>query len=134
MNSRTSARKASHAGGSSTGSKRNAALMIGRRYAVGATLYNRGYRHEPRCRCRLPSIRKALGFHRREREYREFCRRVFVAKTKTISEIDEDTEARAIAEAEADVAVGRLVPHEKVVKWLKSWGMPDELTCPIPKR
>ena len=57
-----------------------------------------------------------------------------MAKTKTIFEIDEDTEARAIAEAEADVAVGRLVPHEKVVKWLKSWGMPDELTCPIPKR
>jgi predicted transcriptional regulator len=57
-----------------------------------------------------------------------------VAKTKTISEIDEDTEARAIAEAEADVAAGRLVPHEKVVKWLKSWSAPDELPCPIPKR
>jgi predicted transcriptional regulator len=108
--------------------------MIGRRYAVGATLYNCGYRHEPRCKCRSQSIRKALGFNRREREYREFCRRVFVAKTKTIFEIDEDAEARAIAEAEADVAAGRLVPHEKVVKWLKSWGTPDELPCPIPKR
>jgi len=32
-----------------------------------------------------------------------------VAKTKTIFEIDEDAEARAITEAEADVAAGRLV-------------------------
>jgi len=53
-------------------------------------------------------------------------------RPKTIFEIDEDTEARAIAEA--DVAAGRLVPHEKVVKWLESWGTPDELPCPIPKR
>ena len=35
-----------------------------------------------------------------------------MAKTKTIFEIDEHAEARAIAEAEADVAAGRLVPHE----------------------
>jgi predicted transcriptional regulator len=25
------------------------------------------------------------------------------------------------------------VPHEEVVKWLKSWGTPDELPCPKPK-
>ena len=54
------------------------------------------------------------------------------AKTKTIFDID--TEARAIEEAEADVAAGRLVPHEEIVKWLQSWGTPDELPCPIPKR
>jgi predicted transcriptional regulator len=56
------------------------------------------------------------------------------AKSKTIFDINTDTEARAIEEAEADVAADRLVPHEKVVKWLQSWGTPDELPCPIPKR
>jgi predicted transcriptional regulator len=58
----------------------------------------------------------------------------FMAKTKTIFDINTDTEARAIEEAEADVAAGRLVPHEEVVKWLQSWGTPDELPCPVPKR
>ena len=56
------------------------------------------------------------------------------AKTKTIfDQIDEDAEARAIAEAEADVAAGRVVPHEEVMKWLRSWGAPDVLPCPVPK-
>ena len=56
------------------------------------------------------------------------------AKTKTIFDvIDEDAEARAIAEAEADIAAGRLVPHDEVVKWLRSWGSPDELPCPVSK-
>ena len=55
-------------------------------------------------------------------------------KTRNIfTEIDEDAEARAIAEAEADVAAGRVVPQEDVVKWLRSWGKPDELPCPVPK-
>ncbi|MGO9173585.1 MAG: CopG family transcriptional regulator [Rhodomicrobium sp.] len=54
--------------------------------------------------------------------------------TKSIfDEIDEEEEARAIAEAEADVAAGRVVPHEEVVKWLKSWGTPHELPRPEPK-
>ncbi len=57
-----------------------------------------------------------------------------MAKTKTIfDEIDQDAEARAIAEAEADVAAGRVVPHDEVVKWLRSWGTPDELPCPVSK-
>ena len=57
-----------------------------------------------------------------------------MAKTKTIfDEIDQDAEARAIAEAEADVAAERVVPHDEVVKWLRSWGTPDELPCPVPK-
>jgi predicted transcriptional regulator len=55
-------------------------------------------------------------------------------KTKTIFDgINEDAEARAIAEAEADVAAGRVVPHDEVVRWLRSWGAPDELPCPVPK-
>ena len=54
--------------------------------------------------------------------------------TKSIlEEVDDAAEARAIAEAEADVAAGRIVPHEEVVKWLKSWGTDDELPCPEPK-
>jgi len=48
-------------------------------------------------------------------------------------EIDEDAEARAIAEAEADIDAGRFVPHEQVVKWLRFLGTPDELPCPVPK-
>ena len=53
--------------------------------------------------------------------------------TIIFDQIDEDAEARAIAEAEADVAAGRLVRHEDVVKWLRSWGTPNELPCPTPK-
>jgi predicted transcriptional regulator len=57
-----------------------------------------------------------------------------MAKTKTIfNEIEESAEARAAAEAEADVAAGRAVPHDEVVKWLRSWGTPNELPCPVPK-
>lgn len=43
-------------------------------------------------------------------------------------------EARAIAEAEADLAAGRVVPHAGVAKWLESWGTADELPCPVPKQ
>lgn len=49
-------------------------------------------------------------------------------------DIDEAAEARAIAEAEADVAAGRVVPHEKVREWLKSWGTADERPAPLPKK
>lgn len=45
---------------------------------------------------------------------------------------DDATEAEADARAEADVAAGRVVSHAKVVEWLRSWGKPDELPCPIP--
>lgn len=34
--------------------------------------------------------------------------------------------AASIARAEADIAAGRTVPHSEVVKWLKTWGTPDE--------
>ena len=48
--------------------------------------------------------------------------------------IDEEAEAQAIARARADIAAGRLVPHDKVVEWLRSWGTPNELPCPIPPK
>jgi predicted transcriptional regulator len=54
--------------------------------------------------------------------------------TKSIfDEIDEEEEERAIAEAEVALKEGRFVPHEEVVKWLESWGTPDELPRPKPK-
>jgi predicted transcriptional regulator len=54
-------------------------------------------------------------------------------KIKSIfDEIDEDAEARAMAEAEEDIASARFISHEKVVKWLRSWDTPDELPCPVP--
>jgi len=33
--------------------------------------------------------------------------------------------------ADADIAAGRLVPHEKVAAWLKTWGTPQE--APMPR-
>ncbi len=45
---------------------------------------------------------------------------------------DPQTAARLDAEAEADITAGRVVPHEKVVEWLESWGTPNELPCPKP--
>jgi predicted transcriptional regulator len=46
--------------------------------------------------------------------------------------LDEAAETPADAAARADIVAGRLVPHEDVVKWLESWGKPDELPCPLP--
>lgn len=48
-------------------------------------------------------------------------------------EIDDEAEERALDEAEADVATGRLVPHEDVVEWLRSWGTTQEIPCPVKK-
>ncbi len=47
-----------------------------------------------------------------------------------LDEIDPEMDERRLAEAEADIAAGRLVPHARVVEWLMSWGTPDELPCP----
>jgi hypothetical protein len=47
--------------------------------------------------------------------------------------IDEEAEKRALAEAEADIAAGRVVPHNEVVAWLESWGKPDELPYPVAR-
>jgi predicted transcriptional regulator len=61
-----------------------------------------------------------------------------MAKTDTRSifsgQPDDAEEARLDAEAMADYEVGRVVPHAEVVKWLRSWGKPDELPCPVPKK
>ena len=49
-------------------------------------------------------------------------------------EVDEEAEARALTEAEADVAAGRVVPHERVREWLASIGTPDETPTPVSWR
>ena len=42
-----------------------------------------------------------------------------MAKTKIVfDEIDADSEARAIAESEAEIDAGKGVPHAKVREWL----------------
>jgi predicted transcriptional regulator len=46
---------------------------------------------------------------------------------------DEIEEARLDAQALADVEAGRVVPHEEVAAWLRSWGTANELPRPRPK-
>jgi|GEM_PF-841498 len=45
-------------------------------------------------------------------------------------EIDEEEEERAIEEAEADIAAGRVVSHQAVMRWVRSWGTENELPPP----
>jgi predicted transcriptional regulator len=45
-------------------------------------------------------------------------------------ERDLEAEAAAVARARADIAAGRVVPHEKVAAWLKTWDTPDEKPMP----
>jgi predicted transcriptional regulator len=39
-------------------------------------------------------------------------------------------EERALLEAEANFAAGRIVSHEAMMRWLKSWGTSGELPPP----
>jgi len=41
-----------------------------------------------------------------------------------------EAEARADARAEADVRAGRVLPHDKVRRWLASWGSAQPLPRP----
>jgi predicted transcriptional regulator len=45
-------------------------------------------------------------------------------------QVDDQTEAAADAEGIADIAAGRVVPHNEVAAWLKTWGTPDEKPAP----
>jgi predicted transcriptional regulator len=47
-----------------------------------------------------------------------------------IEDSDTATEAAALKAAEADVASGRVISHDAMLAWLRSWGMPDELPPP----
>ncbi len=46
-------------------------------------------------------------------------------------EPDLDAEARDADEADADVDAGKVVAHEEVKAWLRTWGTPD--AGPPPK-
>jgi len=48
-----------------------------------------------------------------------------------LDDIDPKADALRLAAAEADIAAGRLVPNDEVVKWLETWGKLDE--APAPK-
>ncbi|MEI9965495.1 MAG: antitoxin [Caulobacteraceae bacterium] len=48
--------------------------------------------------------------------------------------VDEEAERRADERAEADVAAGRVVPNERVIEWLRSWGTPKRLPTPYSWR
>lgn len=52
------------------------------------------------------------------------------AEFDLFEEIDEEADARLIAEAEADFAAGRVISHEAMMRWIRSWGTPDELPPP----
>ncbi len=45
-------------------------------------------------------------------------------------EIDPEAEAAADAEAEADLADGRLIGSDAMKAWLMSWGTPEPLAPP----
>lgn len=44
--------------------------------------------------------------------------------------VDPAAEAAADARAEADIAAGRVVDHDKVREWLAKWGSEDEAPAP----
>lgn len=43
---------------------------------------------------------------------------------------DDEADARADAEALADIEAGRVVPDAEVAAWLDTWGTPDEAPAP----
>ena len=43
---------------------------------------------------------------------------------------DDTAEAHALAEAEADLASGRVISHAAVKTWLRSWGTENEQPPP----
>ncbi len=47
-----------------------------------------------------------------------------------LEETDADAEERAMRDAEADLAADRVISHEAMTRWLRSWGKPDELPPP----
>lgn len=47
-----------------------------------------------------------------------------------VPEASPQADEAALAEAEADVKAGRVVPHAEVAEWLKTWGTAEEAPAP----
>lgn len=47
-----------------------------------------------------------------------------------VEEVDAEEDARLIAEAAADFAAGRCIPHEDVAAWLDTWGKSPRVPPP----
>lgn len=47
-----------------------------------------------------------------------------------ILDVIDDEDELAMQEGEADIAAGRVISHEEVAEWLKTWGTPDEKPAP----
>jgi predicted transcriptional regulator len=45
---------------------------------------------------------------------------------RDIFQMSPEAEAEADRRALEDIKAGRVIPHEKVVAWLKTWGTPEE--------
>ena len=45
-------------------------------------------------------------------------------------QVDDEADERAMSDGEAAADAGRVVPHEEVAAWLKTWGTPDEAPAP----
>lgn len=52
------------------------------------------------------------------------------AEPSIFDEVDPEHDARREAEADADVAAGRVVPHHLVREWLSKVGTPDQEPMP----
>ena len=54
-----------------------------------------------------------------------------MTKPETLfDKVDPKAEAQAVEEAEAAISKGRVISHEAIRKWLRSWGKPNELPPP----
>jgi len=54
------------------------------------------------------------------------------AEQAIFDEVDEASDAAAIAEARAEIAAGQGISHEAVKAWLQSWHSADSLPPPKP--
>ena len=49
-------------------------------------------------------------------------RMVMKPERSIFDDVDPVTEEAALRRGEEDIAAGRVVPHEEVAKWLRTWG------------
>lgn len=48
------------------------------------------------------------------------------AERSIFHEADPEAETQDAAEAEADVVAGRVIPHDEVARWMRTWGTAEE--------